>query len=338
MYTEPKETGNPFRAAYKDGLNEYLRARQKESVRRTAAAAGEILRDPDTWRARFLSMLGHPLTLPEQDAIPNVHATFVVSENGISLYRMVFDVLSVPLYGLLFVREDGVRRPLVIAQHGGLGTPELCSGLLGGSGNYNDMVQRALQYDVNVFAPQLMLWSADFSDDGTGDNRGELDQGLKQLGGSIAAFEIYAIRQSLNFLSRAPYTDPDRIGMLGLSYGGFYTLYTAAADTRIRCALCSAFFNDRIVYNWSDWVWKDSANLFPDANVALLVYPRRLWITVGRSDPLFDCARAEAEFARLHRVLPDDERVRFVAFDGTHEFPRDAAVLDEFMDALRADE
>ena len=102
-------------------------------------------------------------------------------------------------YGLLFKKNDGKRRPLVIAQHGGLGTPELCSTLFEGetSYNYNDMTQRILEYDVNVFAPQMLLWSIE--EYGIDYNRAYIDAVLKMLGGSITALEIYCLQRSLDY-------------------------------------------------------------------------------------------------------------------------------------------
>ena len=79
----------------------------------------------------------------------------------------------------------------MIAQHGGLGTPELCSTLFEGetSYNYKDMTQRILKHDVNVFAPQMLLWEKESY--GIDYDREYIDAVLKMLGGSITALEIY---------------------------------------------------------------------------------------------------------------------------------------------------
>ncbi len=92
------------------------------------------------------------------------------------------------MYGILFVRGKDHKRPLVIAQHGGLGTPEMCSGFFD-SENYNDMTRRILQKGVNVFCPQLYLWDQQRFGRGTPD-RTSLDNSLKHMGSSIAAVEL----------------------------------------------------------------------------------------------------------------------------------------------------
>ena len=76
--------------------------------------------------------------------------------------------------------------------------------------------------------------------------------------------------------------DGDRIGMIGLSYGGFYTLFAAALDVRIGAAVSSCFFNNRKMYDFVDWVWFNAANQFMDAEVGALVCPRPLYVEVVR--------------------------------------------------------
>ena len=44
--------------------------------------------------------------------------------------------------------------------------------------------------------------------------------------------------------SEHPLVDPDRIGMVGLSYGGTATLFLAAWDERVRAAVVSGYFNE----------------------------------------------------------------------------------------------
>ena len=81
--------------------------------------------------------------------------------------------------------------------------------------------------------------------------------------------------------------------MIGLSYGGFYTLYLTALDKRIKAALCSCYYNDRTYYSNSDWSWFGSANMFEDAEVASLIFPRKLWIQVADNDELFHVSSAK---------------------------------------------
>src|SRR5699024_2568078 len=138
------------------------------------------------------------------------------------------------------------------------GTPELCSGFFG-SANYNDMTLRIFQKGVNVFAPQLLLWKeGDFGEDS---HRAEIDNDLRRLGGSIAALEIHCLSRCLDWLETWEGCN-GTFGMIGLSYGGFYALYTAAVDVRIRAALDCSFFQDGTHCFGNDFAWFDCARRF----------------------------------------------------------------------------
>ena len=197
------------------------------------------------------------------------------------------------------------------------------------------MVRRVLARGANVFAPQLLLWDQEKYH--IHYDRIAMDRALKQLGGSIAALEIYAIMRCIDALLRQPWADPARVGMVGLSYGGFYAMYTAAADPRIRSCLASGFFSDRLVYNWPDWVWQDAAHTFLDAEVGALVAARTLLLELGTRDEIFDTEPSRRELRRLQGLFERAgcaDRLAMEFFDGVHEFSRSDVLMDRFMDAL----
>ena len=236
-------------------------------------------------------------------------------------------------YGIYFEHSDGKKRPFVICQHGGMGTPEICSGFFDSS-NYNNMTKRVLAYGVNAFAPQLLLWhSATY---GIDYDRKAIDVSLKQIGSSITSVEVYAIMKSINYFSSLHQTDTEKIGMVGLSYGGFYTLFTTACDTRIKMALSSSFYNNRYTHNWSDWMWDKSAQKFLDNEIALLIYPRHLSIVVGNNDELFKAEAAKNEFEDLESVCDNLSWIDFNVFEGIHEFPIQENYLKNWMDKFLA--
>ena len=190
-----------------------------------------------------------------------------------------------------------------------------------------------MSYDVNVFAPQLLLWGAatyqvEF-------DRVALDARLKRVGSSITALEIYGITRILDYFEVQEYVSS--FGMVGLSYGGFYTLFTAAVDTRIKSAISCSFFNSRKDYAWSDWTWFRSAETFSDSEIACLVYPRKLCIEVGRQDELFDIERARAEIERLKEMSRKVNAgwLEIREFEGKHEFCRDEEPLKQLVDEIK---
>ena len=348
LYLEDRSKGNQFRQDYLKGIYRLIEQMTKNAEKNREAIAEKILRNQELYREKFCEMLGFPLNLDSDAAIPEAKRIFVAKDGDVSIYRMQFDILNIPFYGILFLKEDGRARPFVIAQHGGLGTPEFCSDMLsGGSENYNGMVQRILKYDVNVFAPQLLLWSREFLEDVrenkecfgtnsyTDSMRRGIDNSLKQLGSSVAALEIFGLKKIIDYFASQNYVMQESIGFAGLSYGGFYALFVAACDKRIKCSMSCSFFNNRVKYNWSDWTWFDSGNVFCDAEIALLIYPRKLFIGIGDKDELFDVDSGIKEYEKLTTYTKEHDWVYFEHFDGMHEFFKNNNVIDSFVQALR---
>ena len=125
-------------------------------------------------------------------------------------------------------------------------------------------------------------------------------------------------------------------GMVGLSYGGFYTLFTAAIDTRIKASISCSFLNTRENYYWADWTWFGFLEKFDDSDIAALVYPRRLCIEVGKKDELFKVEFAEKSFEKLKDACKNvgTEWVRFIPFDGVHEFSKDDEPIEWIVEEL----
>ena len=137
----------------------------------------------------------------------------------------------------LFFQKDEKKRPLVIVQHGGLGTPEFISNFYDDTANYNHMLERVVQYDVHAFAPQLLIWSQEEYQ--LPFNRQEIDARLKRVGSSVTAVEVYGIMRILDWFEAQDYVK--NFGMVGLSYGGFYTLTTTALEPRIQSAVSCSY-------------------------------------------------------------------------------------------------
>jgi dienelactone hydrolase len=175
-----------------------------------------------------------------------------------------------------------------------------------------------------VFAPQLLLWNTESFGNG-GYDRVETDKKLKQFGGSITGLEIYCIMRSVDYFADLDYIDENRIGMIGLSYGGMYAVCTAAADPRIKVTLSSCWFNDRLKHNWLDWVYFNQANMFFDAEVSSLILPRKLYIEIGKNDEMFTPEGAKADITRLREYAENEncsDSLKIKVFDGGHELDK----------------
>ena len=323
QYRESKDVTLQYKKNYANGIERVIATRQKEAEGIRAAYTSSIFEDASRYREELKAMLGWPLIDHHTESLPYTVTEKLTEEETHTVYRMQFEILDGLMMSGIFFRAknvSGEKRPLVIVQHGGLGTPEHISGFYGSTTNYNDMLERVVRQGVHAFAPQLLLWGEKYD---VSFDRRAIDARLKRVGSSITAIEVYGIMRILDYFEAQAYVSS--MGMVGLSYGGFYTLFTAALDTRILSAVSCSFFNTRDRFGWSDWVWQSSAEKFDDAEIACLVYPRRLWLGVGNADELFEAKYAEESFKKLEALCKSvgTDWVTLTVFDGKHEFYRD---------------
>lgn len=331
-YREDTEVSKVYKEAYLQGIKKWIARREQTALSQRDRYCRDIFDKQEMYRKDFKAMLGWPLTEAKDMSVPAAKTEKLAADNVCSIYRISIEVLDgLSMTGLLFLKDEN-KRPLVIAQHGGLGTPEVVGNLYGDTSNYNHMIERILTYDVNVFAPQLLIWDASYEVEY---DRASLDAQLKRTGSSITALELYGLSRILDYFETRDYVS--NFGMAGLSYGGFYTLFLAAVDTRIRSAVSCSFFNNRKNYAWNDWTWYRSAEKFSDAEIACLIYPRKLCVEVGTKDALFDIGSAREEICRLKEMSKTvgEQWLDILEFDGVHEFCWDDLPLKKLAEELQ---
>lgn len=337
-YWEAPEAADKYRQAYADGIQSFLsqmnplaEARRRERFQPEMQAQN---------RALLRKMLGMelfdaPASLPP--AVEYAGDTDLAQVFRITLY--ITD--QIPFYALLMLpRSVTGPFPLIIAQHGGGGTPELCSDLYG-KNNYNHMVRRCMERGAAVLAPQLLMWAQKEIETQRAHpipfDRTKTDAALKRFGSSVTALEITGIQRCLDYVSAMQEIDENRVGMVGLSYGGYFTLHTMALDTRIKAGYSAGAFNSRDKHCFCDWGYPSSAFLLQDAEVAALCAPRRLYIQVGMEDTVFDYKTAVTEaqqaqdyFARLGA----EDSFQFDLWSGGHTLSDHDRGFDFLFDAL----
>lgn len=332
-YEEDVRISNPGRAEQAKELDTYIVRAQKDSSRL------EKLFRPDyssprafekstvPLRNSYCRAIGYPPPGEPDNEPPQITKA---GEDSIgTYYRARISVLpGVHAIGLYIVPKGLVERhgksPLIISMHGGGGSPEVA--LFHGGANYHDMVRGAVKRGYVVWAPQHLFSAEGYPPD----IRNRMDTRARLVGTSITAIEIAKISRSLDVLLKRPEVDSKRVGMVGLSYGGFYTLATMAVEPRIKCGVSSCYFGCQ---DWryeryelsvpSDFQFMDAFTLFQDPELIALICPRALEIQAGAKDnpSHVDGGRKLApKAARYYEKLGMGNRFRFTVFDGGHEF------------------
>lgn len=331
VWKENPKTADVYRLQYVDGITEFIKKMNVKcgQMRNRYLSPEELVKNQEKYRRRYKEMLGLPLFLRKSSA--SVQVKYVGKDEICCIYRLTVPIVDeIPFYSMLLIPHNAKKSaPIIIALHGGGGTPELCSDM-NGRNNYNHMVQRILGRGAVALVPQLLLWATiegtTFRAHEIAYDREKIDVDLKRFGSSITALEISGIMESLDYVCAMEETDSDKVAMMGLSYGGYFTLYTMAADPRIKAGYCAGSFNNRDIYNRADWCYKFSGQTFQDAEVAALCAPRKLFVQVGKGDRVFDYHGAVQEAERVrpyYAAFKMDENFQLSVWNGGHTISDD---------------
>ncbi|MDB5353046.1 MAG: hypothetical protein JWN86_4293 [Planctomycetota bacterium] len=331
-FEQDVKESNPLRSEQARELDDYILAMKKDNTRLQALLPDDYSsprafeKSAGRYRKAFCDSIGYP---PQGEA-PKDAATFVkIGEDGIGTYfRAMIPILpKVHAEGIYIVpksRKADEKAPLVIAMHGGGGSPEVA--LFRGGSNYHDMVRGGVKRGYVVFAPQHL-----FSADGFAkDVRNRTDERLRLVGTSLTAVEIAKITRSLDVLLKRPEVDASRVAMVGLSYGGYYALVTPALDPRIKVSVCSCYYGvqesryerDELSIP-RDFQFPDRFTLFRDSDLVALICPRALQIQAGAKDGVDHRdggKRLAPRSATYYAKLGLSDRFQHLVFDGGHEF------------------
>jgi dienelactone hydrolase len=177
-----------------------------------------------------------------------------------------------------------------------------------------------------VFAPQLLFSSPGLAKE----TRREIDRRLRLVGTTLTAVEVAKIVRSLDVLLGRSEIDASRVGMVGLSYGGYYTLVIAAIDPRIRVIVSSGYYGaqegryalDELSIP-SDLEFPGRFTLFRDSDLVALICPRPLQLQAGDKDDIHHASAGQKlvpRSASFYSKLGLSERFQHIVFSGGHEF------------------
>lgn len=257
--------------------------------------------------------------------------------------HLTIDALpGVPASGVLLDRGDGIRRPLVVLQHGLEGTPESWFSQAPDSPEervYRNLAERLVAEGFSVFCPQNPY---------RGDFR-RLQLLAHPRGLSLFSYIAVQHRRLLDHLVTLPEVDPARVAFYGISYGGKTALNVAVFEPRYQAVICSGNFNewiDKLInptaaysyvptreYEMFEWRQAEVASHAELAAMALLLHRRPVPFLIerGHSDKVGIDSQVEKEFRRLTTLLPPHLRslVQVAFFDGPHRI--DGAVSVPYL-------
>ncbi|HUC04042.1 MAG TPA: acetylxylan esterase [Acidimicrobiales bacterium] len=279
-------------------------------------------------RARLVELLG-----PTPEPVPlRLETTESVACDGYRRDRVVFDTerdMSVPAYLLV---PDGRSEPgaAVLACHGHGPGKSQAVGLEFTNAPNSDYALALVREGYVVLAPDLRCFGERL--DWQPEDHYACDTNLVHAvmaGSNPLTQNLWDLSRALDVLSEHPLVDPARLGMVGLSYGGTVTLFTAALDDRVAAAVVSGYFSSWREAHKMPWNMCGSQVLFDmlghleHEDLGALIAPRPLLIETGTEDYLFPVAAA-TEAVRRSRLVYDHhgagDRLVHDVFEGEHQW------------------
>lgn len=326
-------------------LNAYLMAELDRSPQTRAdywkldfSSVANYERSLEKYRKDWTAMLGVP---PAYTGPFREKRVKIGDFEKCAMYRVWFDALpGVQTYGILLIPKNiQGRAPALICQHGHADSPEMTSGLVPRP-IYREFARVFADRGFVTFSPYIVSHYSEENKPTEGPQawgRDILFKKAMMTGHTLLGIEARKFTRAVDYLQSLPEVDPDRIGMYGLSKGGQYTLAVAPLETRIKVAVVSGWFNDRMQKNLeqtdapgmhfitlthrSEYYMRNLLNQFGDAELGWMIAPRPLLIENGDRDSAVLINDARTEFGRVkavYRRLGIEERAVFAGFHGEH--------------------
>ena len=285
----------------------------------------------DRTRLRLADLLGRePRRVPlDTETLESVEC------DGYTRHKVVFDTedtMSVPAYLLVPDGRAAAGTPgaAILACHGHGPGKEQVVGLAHTDMPNADYAHQLARQGYVVLAPDLRCFGE--RQDWNPEDHYACDTNLVHAvmaGWNPLTQNVWDLRRCLDLLEQHPLVDPDRIGMVGISYGGTATLFTAAVDTRVAAAVVSGYFSSWAESHKMPWNMCGSQVLFgmlgrlEHVDLGALVAPRPLLVETGRYDDLFPVAAATEAVRRTRLVYAHfdaPDRLVHDVFDGGHQW------------------
>ncbi len=289
-----------------------------------------------SWRASFSARLEELMgpTEPTQHARPET----VDSEHldGYRRDRIVFDTetdISVPAWLLIPDEPNGAG---IVSIHGHGYVHGETVGVTGGDDSQERLERHNYAYGARyaergytVINPDMRNFGARHDDERFRRDPCDLASlRLQQFGVNLIAGQVRDLKACVDLLLERDEVDPRRIGATGLSYGGRLTMYLAALDERIACAVSSGalnVFRERLTIDASCaaqfvpgmLTYGDTPEVFG------LIAPRPLLLELGTVDgtsPEIFAMEAWAQIERIYEAAGARDRLDIDVFETGHTY------------------
>ncbi len=149
------------------------------------------------------------------------------------------------------------------------------------------------------------------------------------MGINLLTLNIWDMMKSIDYLQSRKDVDPERIGAMGLSWGGTRTTWIAALDERIKAAdiICYLTQFEHFAVREANFC---GSQILPHlykcgdvADIAGLIAPRPLLIESGIHDqcfPIEPVLRAHQHLKRIYRAADAMDKLHTDIFAGGHQF------------------
>jgi cephalosporin-C deacetylase-like acetyl esterase len=114
------------------------------------------------------------------------------------------------------------------------------------------------------------------------------------LGYTPAGVECWNGIRGIDYLVSRPEVDPERIAVTGISGGGAYTIYIAAADDRVKCAVpvsgmsdLESYITNKVINGHCDCMFLVNTYRWEWTTIAALIAPRPMLFCNSDNDPIF---------------------------------------------------
>jgi dienelactone hydrolase len=298
--------------------------------------AGTTPGDFDNWkselRPKVLASLGNGV-----EKVPlSPGVVWEKKEDGLVKRRVMLDVepgLSVP--GLVYWPEGATGKlPTILCCHGhGAYGKDAVMGLPGDPARDKDIKEHNYDYGLQMAKKGFVTAAIDWRGFGERNQRGGADvcnnHFIREslIGRSLLGMDIHDGQCLLDYLQTQPFVDVNRIGVMGLSFGGTMTTWMALVDDRIKAAdiICYSDRFESFAMERSNFCGSQmTPGLFALCDVPDLhglIAPKPLLVEIGKSDtcfphdPAMSCYR---EVEKIYLAAGAHEKLVLDEFDGGH--------------------